>query len=528
MKTALFVLALVFSINTNAQELSPQSLFNRCYIQLTGSPVPLGHSLMEQVKSGKITALAACSQILNKAALATSGALVSKDAEAKAVLNNFYTFHRTWFPTNNFDSISGYSTSEFNGTVDLYDSTEPALAITYSVFGPKAKYSDVLTRATGVTALREEDATVKTRMKWTGTHAGRFLSNTAAMDASPFTFRMTGAANTVTNRNINKHVSFKANPPTIQVGDLVGIRPTTQTFTVPNVSLAPLGTKPTDKGDQTPDLNFSYDLFKTYGGGVMGTPVYLMQYYGHGLNMKFNGGQKVARRWSQQNMESFLCASLPALRESDITQWVDAKSSLAFRNSGSCVMCHATLDPMAYTARNITMGATDYLRPTKDGDDVRSADGTVITAPAGYARNALALVSYKAAKNSVGGWPAENVADFHTQQPTGRLYFRSFQGTLVDKPVTNIATLGQAMSETDDYYICAAKRYFEFMTGIVVPLYDRTDPKNADLNKSLTPEAAADRAYVEDLAKTLRSTGSVVNVLEDIMASPYFRKENYR
>ncbi|MNK19499.1 hypothetical protein D3C87_377210 [compost metagenome] len=521
-------LAVVFSQNTLAQELSPQSLFNRCYIQLTGTPVPLGHALMADVKSGKISALNACNSILRKGLLSSSGTLSVNDKEGKAVLNNFYTFHRTWFPVNNFDSIGGYSASEENGTMDIYDATEPALSVTYSVFGAGQKYSDTLTRTTGIRALRVEDVSVKTRLKYTNLpNPGRMLSTNVNMSKSPFTFRSVSPGNTVTNRNIHKHISEKAAMPVLDVGDLVGVRPATETFIVPNISLAPLGAKPSDKGNLTANLNYSYDFFKNHGGGVMGSPIYLMQYYGHGMNMKFNGASKVARRWSQQNMETFLCANLPALRESDVAKFVDTKSSLAFRNSASCVMCHATLDPMAYTTRNFTIGATDYLRPTQDGDNV-IVDGVRVNAPAAFARNSMAITTYAAVKPSVSGWPSESVADFHLQQPTGRLYFRSVQGALVDTPVSNLAGLGAAMVETDDYYLCAAKRYFEFMTGIQVPLYDRTDPKNSDLNKALTAEAGRDRMYVEELASTLRQTGSVVDVVEKIMSSPYFRQENYR
>ncbi|MNY61000.1 hypothetical protein D3C86_1976230 [compost metagenome] len=66
------------------------------------------------------------------------------------------------------------------------------------------------------------------------------------------------------------------------------------------------------------------------------------------------------------------------------------------------------------------------------------------------------------------------------------------------------------------------------MTGIQVPLYDRTDPRNATLNTTLTPEAIEDRRYVEDLASSLRSSGSVVQMVEDILSSDYYSKENFR
>jgi hypothetical protein len=513
-----------------AQQLSQQSLFNRCYVQLTGKPVPLKHPMMANVIQGKISAVEACTEILKKAQLGTNGEVTNKsDNEGIEVLNNFYSFHRTWFSTNNLDTVSGYSSSEQNGTIDLYDATEPALALTFSMFGNNQKYSDTLNRTMGVRAIRIEDDTIKTRQKWVAANPGRMLNNNAAMEQSPFTFRDATPLKTVVARNFNKHISTKANPPIISVGTLVGIRPTTETFTIPNISLMPLGGDTlNDKGNLTPNLNFTYDMFKTFGGGVLGTPIYLMQNYGHPMNMQFNGGNKVPRRWSQQNMQSFLCASLPALREADIIKFLDTKSEFPFRNSTSCLMCHSTLDPMAYTARNITIGATDYLLPNLDGDVTRDANGNRISPPKAYVRSAVAITSYKAVADSVSGWPSAVVPNFHTQKPSGVLRFRSFSGELIEKPVANITGLGKAMSETDDYYQCAAKRYFEFMTGIEVPLYDRTNPKNAELNKALSQQAIDDRNFVEDLAVNLRNSQSVTALIEAIIKSPYYSKENFR
>jgi hypothetical protein len=445
------------------------------------------------------------------------------------VLNTFYDFHRTWFSSNNMDTIAGYNASEQNGTMDLYDATEPALAITYSVFGSGQKYSDTLTRSVGVRAIRSEDQAVKTRIGWVASHAGRMISNSKLYEVSPFVFRDPTTANTALGRNINKHVAvYTTAIPTIMPGDLVGIQPTSVSFTVPDISLIPLNGNATDKGVNNPGVNYSYDFFKTFGGGVLGTPIYLLLNLGHPFNMRFNGQLKVPRRWSQQNMQTFLCASLPALRESDVLSFVDTTSSAPFRNSSSCVMCHATLDPMAYTARNIVTGVGDTYRPTQDGDVTLDPNGVRINPPAAYSRDSAIVTSFKATLPSVSGWPTEPVPNFHMQTPTGRLRFRSMTGVLVDQAVTGISGLGTAMTQTDDYYTCAAKRYFEFMTGISVPLYDRTDPRNDALNRSLSQEAVQDRLFVEKLGKDLRSSGSVIDVIEEIMSSDYYNKENFR
>lgn len=512
MKSILALMALsMTAVFAEGQPLSEAGLYNRCYSHLTGRPVPLGNATMAQIRAGKIKALDACNALLDKAELDPNGPLINRnDMEARAILNNFYNFHRTWFSANTVEQIQEYSDELSRGTTDIYDSTEPGLAITRAVFSRNGKYSDVLTLPLGVHAQREESASVRASIGWTVNFPGRrIFGNNLGYDENLFNFRaFTGGF----DGNSDTTNSIFQNLPKIEVGELVGIRVKGESANIPNVSLHPLGDD--KRGNDQPGLNFSFDLFKTYGGGVLGTPIYFMLNYGHGRGVEANGTTKVPRRWSQTNMNSFLCADLPALRESDIRQYVVGNSSAPFRNSASCVMCHATLDPMAYTARNLVVANSDYF--------------VLSTGSRTQAKTALLLTSYRAEIPSVSGWPSEPVANFHRQTPTGRLFFRSMTGQLIDKPVNGIAELGQAMSQTKDYYYCAAKRYFEFLTGIQVALYDRTNPANAEINRKLSAEAIADRKYVEDLGEELSRTQNVRGLIKNIMASKYYRDVNYR
>lgn len=506
-----FAFTLLMASSAVAQSLSEPALFNRCYSHLTGRPVPLGHAVMAQVRAGKIKALEACNSLLDKAELQPSGPLVnSSDKEARHVLNTFAAFHRTWFTANTVEQIQDYSDENSLGMTDIYDSTEPSLALTRAMFGRNARYSDVLTLANGVTALREEDAAIRAREGWTVTYPGRRdRGNNAGFDQNLFHFRaLTGNF----DGNSDTTNSIFMNLPKISVGELVGIRETTESAIIPNVSLKPLAGD--RRGNEQPGLNFSFDLYKTLGGGVLGSPIYLMLNYGHGFGTEANGTTKVPRRWSQTNMESFLCAELPALRETDIQKYVVGNSSTPFRNTASCVMCHATLDPMAYTARNVVTGNSDYTN--------FSAGGRT------HAKMSMHLLTYRAELGSVGGWPSEPVANFHRQTPAGKLFFRSMTGELIDKDVTGVAALGKAMSETKDYYYCAAKRYFEYFTGIRVALYDRSNPVNENLNRKLSSEAVEDRKFVESLGDELQSTQSVRSMVKRILASKYYRDVNYR
>ncbi|XGC79742.1 hypothetical protein ACES2L_10415 [Bdellovibrio bacteriovorus] len=505
------LLLLLVAAPALAQPMSEAALFNRCYSHLTGKPVPLNHATMTQVKAGKIKAIDACNSLLDKADLHASGMLVnSGDSEARAVLNNFYEFHRSWFPTNSVEQIQEYNEEMSRGTMDIYDTTEPALAVTRAVFARGSRYSDVLTLNQGMHAHRQENQTVRNMIGWNVSFPGRRIAgNNAGLDQNLFNFRAYSGGY---DGNSDTTQAMFMTLPKIEVGELVGIRLKTESVMIPNLSLQPLGGD--KRGNDQPGLNFNFDLFKTHGGGVLGTPIYLMLNYGHGRGVEANGTTKVPRRWAQTNMNTFLCQELPSLRESDVRQYVVGNSSTPFRNGTSCVMCHATLDPMAYTARNVVVGNSDFA----------ALDRGART----HSKTALHLTTYRPEIASVSGWPSEPVANFHRQTPSGRLFFRSMTGALIDRQVPNIAGLGAAMVDTPDYYYCAAKRYFEYLTGIQVALYDRTNPNNAELNLKLSDVAKDDRKFVESLGEELRTSQSVRQLVKRIMASEYYRNVNFR
>lgn len=498
---------LLFSF-AKGQSLSEAALFNRCYSHLTGHPVPIGNAQMAQIRAGTLKAIDACSGILDKADLDPSGPLVNRqDTEARRVLSNFNSFHRSWFTANTVEQIQDFNNEISNGTTDVYDSTEPALAITRAVFMRGARYYEVMTYGAGVRAIREQNESVRAQIGWNVTFPGRRMyGNNGNLDQNIFNFRsgvgFTGGTDGSTILGM----------PKVEVGELVGVRQTSEYFVVPNLSLEPLGGD--FRGSDQPGLNYSYNFYQTLGGGILGMPIYILLNYGHGRNVKSNGALKVPRRWAQTNMQTFMCASLPALREADVAQYVVGNSSTAFRNATSCVMCHANLDQMAGTLRNTVMGNSDFAQLSTSG--------------AGVAKTTLLLPRYNADMGAVGGWPAEPTANYHRTAPTGKLFFRSMTGELINRPVNNVAELGQAMGETKDLYYCAAKRYFEYFTGISVSLYDRTNPANATLNATLSEESVADRKFVEALGEELQSTQSIRQLMKKIMNSNYYRATNFR
>ena len=503
----LFLPILFFVSSLFAAEISQLELYRRCTIHLTGKPIPFGSPVVAKIKNGEMKAKQACEELLNAGLLAEDGQLQNPNPVGKAVLKTFMNFHRTWFSANTLEQIQDYTEEVARGTVDIYDPNEPALALTKALLGKNSSYSDVLTAKTGVKALRVEDEKVKARLGYTSPMPSRRLFGNGVNETDPVSFRNMDSfwISTVADR---KPDDLKIMPH-IQVGDLVGIQNTTEAFQIQNLDLHPLGAS--TPGHLEAELNYAYDFYKTQGGGVLGTPSFFLMNYGHPLGLKANGSTKIPRRWIRSAMESFLCVSFPALRETDIENFFVGNSTTSFRNGKSCLQCHGTFDQAAYTGRNIILGGTDFAGLTNF-----------------FNKNPVVMTTYKASKDSVAGWPSEPVVEFHLQKPTGALYFRSASGALINTPVQNISDLGLAMSKTDDFYNCAARRYFEYFTGIHVLLYDKTDPLNAGLNRRLQSQDIKDRQYVEKLGRDLKKSQSMAQLINSIMSSDYYKSVNYR
>ena len=213
----------------------------------------------------------------------------------------------------------------------------------------------------------------------------------------------------------------------------------------------------------------------------------------------------MSRRWSQAVYNNLLCRSLPVLRTGDAALYLETKTTPAtppFRTSNSCMRCHGGMDPMAGAIRNI--------------NSATSSDGGT---------NGLAMVVQTA---NGGLAPESGFVDsdpqFYQRPPNGRLVFRSYDGTFVNIPVNGIGALGTAVASTNDFYVCAAKRYFQFFTGINVNLQDVGDTTNPPLSS----EDLAYRNQVIALGLQLKKDQSLPNLIQSIFASSLYRTSSLR
>jgi hypothetical protein len=121
-------------------------------------------------------------------------------------------------------------------------------------------------------------------------------------------------------------------------------------------------------------------------------------------------------------------------------------------------------------------------------------------------------------------WPAADVKTFRNQPPVGKLMFRSVNGALVQNDVSDIAGLGKAMSETDDYYACAAARYVEHFTGVTVP---QVDPLDLEKGPPLNAKDREWRALVQSLGAELKSTGSLKTLVKHLFESDAYQQPDF-
>lgn len=500
------------SSDATRTQLSESQLYRRCHFHLTGRPIPLRDSRLASIEAEQMTALQACEEVLELGSLGADGRLKdTSNPMARAVLKTFLSFHKSWFSANTLEQIQDYSEELNRGSNDVYDAAEPALSLTRNLLA-NLSYREVLTATKGIRAIREEDDKIKRQFGFTVTMPSRrTFGNNTFMDTNLVVFE--SSARTYTSVGANRPAEDFMVMPLISVGNLVGIRETTESFTIPNMHLKPLS-EIGRRGNVEPNLNFTYEFFKTYESGILGQTSFFLMNYGHGRGVQANGTTKLPRRWIQSGLESFLCSPLPSLRESDIASFVKPDSETPFRKASSCVRCHATLDQLASTGRNLITGSTSYF--------------AIQTEPNASAKYPITLTSYNVRFPASGNWSDAPQENYHLQEPKGRVFMRSLNGQLIDRPVNGIKEVGKIWTEMDDFYTCAAKRYFEYFTGIQVPLYDRTDPNNELLNQNLSSEAIQLRSFVEGLGQKLMTEQSLKKMILEILSSEIYRSKNFQ
>lgn len=461
---------LFFSHLSEAQNLSAVSLLQRCYSQLTSQQILSTDPLFIQVSNGTISAADACGQVLDSAKLnGSSGSMTlsnPSDTRAQSVLATFHRLHYSWFYSKDFPVISwpGHATD----MKDLYDSSSPALYYTRALFGNGISASDPVTSTDFLQAVR---STMDPSVGPESTHTkSDFIFQT------PFNFAATGILSGV-KAATSTLVNFPANPT--------------------DSPYRPAG---------------SIDLYSNLGAGFLGTQSYLslnLEGISSYSTYKTDGAVLMHRRWGKAVYHDTLCRDLPVVRESDATSFVDTTSTAAFRNSSACVKCHASHDRISGVIRGLYVLYIGKGDPTALGVSNRGGNFALF---------------HTVTKPVEAAWPTTPDADYYQRPASGRFFFRNYNGDLIDQPLSGLTDLGSQISQTDDYYICLARRYYNYFLGIDVNTGDLGDPASG---VTLGTNAQIHRDKVIALGKALRTSQNLNQMIKDILKLPNYQRVDF-
>ena len=454
----------LFTQEVICQTLNNVQLFARCYSQLTQMTVTANHPQMLAVRDNGKDPVTACMEIFDRTLFTVNNNTRIEDIndeEAVAVLRTMHKFHTTWFDVK--DSPGAGSGAATQGTQDMLDGEAPALHLTRALFKPGTEYKTILTGRSSLKALRE------------------FMDPDRGANS-----------NGLKADNI-----FRATTPHTGVGELRGIRGVGASELIRSYSF--------QQNTALPPVTGTVNLGTHFGGGLLGEQIYLLQNIGQVRDFVANGAEKMPRKLARGIYNDMLCRTLPVIRTEDAVPFVVPESPVAFRVSSGCVRCHASMDRTSAVARN-------FIYNLKTG---LAADGN---------RGFELVEPQTVNKPEEATWPTAPDRSYSRRPSNGVLYFRNYRGQLVNENVNSLASLGAAIVDQDDFYACAAKRYYNYFIGVDVDIGDINDPAAGIW---LTDKDTFHRNKVLQLGTGLKTSQSTRALIEAIFRLPSYRRSDF-
>ena len=466
--------------------LSEVEIYARCYTKLTRQVPSESAPVFAELQAGRVRASDECMKLVDMAKFDAAGKLTDPaNATARAVLRSFHDIHLSWFKSK---SAEGGERADFA----IRDFEEPALYLTRAMFGAQP-YSSIVTSTNSLRGARIVD----------GSSINRFLQQDFLRYNQEEIDYGYGAESALTTRYPNweliagkyrarEEAYTFADNTLVSVGDLIGVE-----------ALSPLAMPPTrilGLSAVTPDswklaiegYEKNYKIFVHAGGGILGSETYMLSNTNVSHLQVPSDYDVIHRRLAGRIFEDLLCHELPTLNIADVQGLVIPDSKHAFQRSTSCMQCHASLDPLAFTYRN------QFWAKTGNPNQVGVGMTMIYRLPA-----------------------SDTHPIFAAQPPRGVLHYRPLlQGAPVIQNVNDIAGTGAAFAGSRDLYLCAAKKYYFEYTGIDVQL------------SSIEPTANAVRAFHQNevirLGDSLRSHQSLRRLVRDIFLSPAFTSRDFK
>jgi len=262
------------------------------------------------------------------------------------------------------------------------------------------------------------------------------------------------------------------------------------------------------------DLSFDFDLFKTSGGGLIGSfPYQLVN--SSDINNSGDGWGKVNRRWSSRLFKDVLCRNLPLIKLQDITELtgIDGATNFTnpppFMNATSCIQCHYSMDFAARANRNTVFHPSVYVL---DDDENQPQ----------YMINQREQLNTPPQDEEMGFWSGI-INDYGKTSPKGKLVMRNYhdtsddQASIINLNVNGVQDFADKLLTTDDFYACVTSRYLKFLTGYEIDINDwPTTDQQTQVHRDF-------KRFSEELkTSTSEDQYSVKKLIEKIINSPYF------
>ena len=121
------------------------------------------------------------------------------------------------------------------------------------------------------------------------------------------------------------------------------------------------------------------------------------------------------------------------------------------------------------------------------------------------------LLPYKVRINEQSNADNDNL--YHRRAPMGELHYRNYDGKRVFQRVNGLSDLGSKIAAQEDIYICAAQRYYHFLTGVNISVAHKSSGNFYETH----------RKKVVQIGKSLKKHGSLKRMIVDILNTEAFK-----
>jgi hypothetical protein len=491
---AIFKTLKTTSENKSADQMNPSEIYARCYAKLLRKPVPLNDSQLLSLKSGSFDqAESACEALLNRSRLDQNGNLLTpNDPISREVLNTMVLVHNSWFANQSITLLDSANESKL-----VLDADEPALYWTQSLLQDQISADSVVTADYSLKSkrIRQDDGGLSHFQART---FFAYDKNIASVNNRDPLFRLAYMNDIKKPRNDGANYSFLdiPNESISEFGAVIGIQKQ-PALKVGRLILPALNDKVIHNQLRDPNSgpNREVNLHAHFGGGIIGSIVYGLKNSNMNVSGLANSYSLIDRRFAARLLQDLLCYQLPVLTMDDV-QTISG-TAYPFHKNKACMQCHATMDELAMLNKNFVWAPGSTAPSQFDAAKEKPLGARVVT------RFQLPQVN--------------NSNVFALQAPNALFRIRTFGGNEIKVPVSNFKELGQQIAALDDFYTCAAKRYYYYFTGIDIPL--QAQPANAQEQIHFEKVLA--------LGKKLKSEKNLKNIILEIFKSPTFQSRNY-